>query len=225
MTEKTMVPLQAPAGAGLLTPTAGHAAGLETPGLGGKGFFKEGSAPKARAAQIPGARAGRGKVAEDEGSLMEAVRLQETPTMMLLVQTSLSIAIDAPERSTVEARNTAYGKLLESRLHAADRFGSRHVQTLNPCEKNKEVQAARPAVRECACQASTFEIFDETVGAEDVVDAEGGVDLMDVQHGIINSGNARLAEKKIEEYVKVRGAILKSRLSCSSASMLLLASC
>ena len=153
-------------------------------------------------------RGGQAAAEEDGGggSTMEALKLQETPTLFTLIIRGSVIATDAVERAAVEAQNTNYLAMLDTRCQTSDRFGARHTQTMVSCQKHKEVQASRPAVRECAVQVTTFDIFDEVSRQrqERTADAEGN-DFVHASSTYNSVASAKLAEKKVQEYVKVGG--------------------
>lgn len=160
---------------------------------------------------------------EDDGHVMEPVRLSETATTLVLNLPGLVVAQDARERAEVEGRNTRLHQMLENRASSSDLLEARHSQTINLVQKHKEIQAARPAVRECGCQASVYDIHDEysnrLVEAGSEWDAPADQQQAAQQaaqqmqstgalvdgHGLLASitSNTNLAAKRVEEYVKV----------------------
>jgi hypothetical protein len=155
-----------------------------------------------------GRAAGKAVNTEDEDRIAETIRLQETYTQTIISLPSMTVAMDARERVSVENRNTAYQVMVEARLSSADRYGNRHTQTINFCQKNKEVQAPRPPARECGSQASTFDIYDEYSRRNDANNDVDGADLGSSPDGQMSSaanGSSGLnaSERKMAEFVKV----------------------
>lgn len=146
-----------------------HTSASANQGEDAQGLAAEAPVPKLKKAKslaalnAKGGKAGgrAGGNQEEDGHVMDLLKLQETPTVFMLNMPGIMVAVDARERGPVEDRNMRFKSMLEGRTQSADRLEARHTQTINLVQKHKEIQAARPAVRECGSQASNYDIYDE----------------------------------------------------------------
>ena len=94
--------------------------------------------------------------------------LSESKTITLLEIFGSCVATDFSRKKEIEARNEAYFEKLNQRKENADRFASRHAQTIQRIRKDVAVTAKPPVKKDIGCQSTNWDIFDATGSASSV---------------------------------------------------------
>jgi hypothetical protein len=154
----------------------------------GKAEFKSAAVGAAEAAaQTSAAAVGTGEdLSAEELAETVTVEITETETLTLFALPSYRVWSEDDEgRKAVEAANASYEKLLQNRK-LRDSVASRAAQTFTETQREKEVQAAPPALAESGTGVTAWQIFDAfneeekeaaeaaAAGAEQLVLAGGG---------------------------------------------------
>lgn len=93
------------------------------------------------------------------GTKIATIKIKETKTHILFSMSSVCVSLDSPEHDEVDTNNKTYIKKCQNKL-THEQFNDQRVQTLNFCQKNKEVMATPPATRDAECMVNNWDIFD-----------------------------------------------------------------
>lgn len=100
------------------------------------------------------------KMTEKEGNEQVTINLTETPTFNLLHISGLLVwGEDTALMKQVTSRNAAYEAMLLKHIEK-DKYSARHAQTFNNTTREKQIQAAAPAVKNVGVSADTWDIWD-----------------------------------------------------------------
>lgn len=89
-----------------------------------------------------------------------SIRIEETMTSTLLFIPAVRVWGEDEKLSQEVSKDNAHYREIIEKHKEKDKYMNRSAQTFNNTTRDKEVQAAPPATKDAACDATTWDIFD-----------------------------------------------------------------